>query len=232
MNIGNRVYLKRDCVDQELVERYRAVPLANIDDCMGRLAAMHPRIRLFSSPSVPMAGVALTVKARAGDNLMLHKALNMAVPGDVIVVSNEGENGRALMGEIMMVYLSEDRKAEGVVLDGPIRDVDEIGKMNFPVYATGVTPNGPYKEGPGEINVPISCGGVVVKPGDIVLGDSDGVLVIQRQEAEALLEKVEKYQRQDHAKLEAARNGTADRSWIDRALAEKGTLIIDDVCRE
>ena len=132
----------------------------------------------------------------------------------------------------MMVYLSQGRKAEGIVLDGSIRDLDEIRKMNFPVYATGATPNGPYKEGPGEINVPISCGGIVVNPGDIVLGDGDGVLVIRHQEAEALLEKVEKYQLQDHAKLEAAKNGTADRSWVDKILAVKGTVIIDDVCRD
>ncbi len=106
-----------------------------------------------------------------GDNLALHAALNFCQEGDVLVVSNEEDNTRALMGEIMMAYLRYTKKVAGIMLDGPIRDIDEIGHWDFPVYCTGTTPGGPYKEGPGEINVPIACGGVSVNPGDIILAD-------------------------------------------------------------
>lgn len=128
-----------------------------------------------------MSGVAYTVKARGGDNLALHAALNLAGEGDVIVVSNEEDSTRSLIGEVMMSYLRYTKKIAGIVLDGPIRDIDEIGKWDFPVYCTGTTPGGPYKEGPGEINVPIACGGVSVMPGDIILADPDGVIVIPQR---------------------------------------------------
>jgi len=184
MAVGKRIYLKRHMPDPAIIEQFKTIPASNTCDVMGRNAAMNPRIRLMSSPKEQMmVGAALTVKARGGDNLALHAALNMATEGDVLVVSNEEENTRALMGEIMMAYLRYTKKAAGIVLDGPIRDIDEIGKWDFPVYATGTTPGGPYKDGPGEVNVPISCGGVTVNPGDIILADPDGIIVIPRKDA-------------------------------------------------
>ena len=146
---------------------------------MGRLVGMHPRIKLQSAPKNPInVGRALTIKTRSGDNLMLHKALNMAKPGDVIILSNDGgESYRSLIGEIMFTYLAS-RGAAGIIIDGPIRDIDAVRKMEMPIYATGTNPAGPYKEGPGEINVPISCGGISINPGDIIVMDEDGVIVI------------------------------------------------------
>ena len=178
-----------------------------------------------------MVGPAFTVKGRAGDNLTLHAALNLCSEGDVLVVSNEEDDTRALMGEVMMAYLKYTKKIAGIILDGPIRDIDEIGRWDFPVYCTGTTPGGPYKEGPGEINVPISCGGISVAPGDIILADPDGIIVIPRKDAAVILEEAKKFQAADEKKLAAAKAGTADRSWVDRALAEKGYEIIDDVYR-
>ena len=169
------------------------------------------------------------MKCRAGDNLTLHAALNYCQEGDVLVVSNEEDDTRALMGEIMMAYLCYTKKIAGIVLDGPIRDIDEIGNWDFPVYCTGTTPGGPYKEGPGEINVPIACGGVSVNPGDIILADPDGVIVIPRKDAPVILEDAKKFQAADAAKLSAAKNGTANRAWVERTLEEKGYEIIDDV---
>lgn len=210
--------------------QFKNIPASNTCDVMGRNAAMNPRIRLVSSPKDQMmVGPALTVKARGGDNLALHAALNMAQEGDVLVVSNEEESTRALMGEIMMAYLRYTKKVAGIVLDGPIRDIDEIGKWDFPVYATGTTPGGPYKEGPGEVNVPISCGGVSVNPGDIILADPDGIIVIPRRDAAQILGDAKKFQAADEAKLEAAKNGTARREWVERTLKEKDFEIIDDV---
>lgn len=216
--------------DPEVMKEFKTIPASNTCDVMGRNAAMNPRIRLLSSPKEQMmVGPALTVKARGGDNLALHAALNMAQEGDVLVVSNEEENSRALMGEIMMAYLRYTKKVAGIVLDGPIRDIDEIGTWDFPVYATGTTPGGPYKEGPGEVNVPVSCGGISVNPGDIILADPDGVIVIPRKDAPQILQDAKKFQAADVAKLEAAKNGTAKRDWVERTLEAKEFEIIDGV---
>lgn len=229
MSNGFRVFTQRRLPDPELIAAFKAIPTANIADCMGRLSAMNSTIRRLSLPCKDnMVGVALTVKVRAGDNLMIHKALNILTPGDVLVVSNDGGNSQALMGEIMITY-AHTRKACGIVLDGPVRDLYSIQAMEFPVYATGSTPAGPFKDGPGEINVPISCGGMSVMPGDVIVGDGDGVIVIARQDAQALLAEAEKYQLLDSKKLLATRAGNADRSWVDRELANKQCEIIEDI---
>lgn len=232
MPVGKRIYLRREMPDPEIINQFKTIPASNTADVMERNCAMNPRIRLVSSPKAQMmAGPAFTVKGRAGDNLLLHAALNFCSEGDVIVVSNEEDDTRSLMGEIMMAYLKYTKKIAGIVLDGPIRDINEIGKWDFPVYCTGTTPGGPYKEGPGEINVPISCGGVSVNPGDIILADPDGVIVIPRRDAAQVLEDAKKFQAADEKKLAAAKDGTANRAWVEKSLEEKGFEIIDDVYR-
>ena len=211
MAVGKRIYLKRKMPDHEVMMQFKEIPASNVADVMERSCAMNPRIRLVSSPKAQMmVGPALTIKARSGDNLVLHAAIDMAQEGDVLVVSNEGDNTRALMGEIMMALLYHTKKAAGIILDGPIRDIDEIGKWDFPVYATGTTPGGPYKEGPGEVNVPISCGEISVNPGDIILADP------------------EKFHAADETKLAAAKNGTSKREWVKKSLEAKGFEFIDD----
>ena len=230
MSVGKRIFLKRELPDRKLVEEFTSIPASNTADVMGRSCAMNPRIHLVSKPKAQMmAGPAYTVKCRAGDNLTLHAALNYCQEGDVLVVSNEEDDTRALMGEIMMAYLCYTKKIAGIVLDGPIRDIDEIGKWDFPVYCTGTTPGGPYKEGPGEINVPIACGGVSVMPGDIILADPDGVIVIPQKDASTILKDALAFQAADEAKAIAARNGTAKRDWVEKSLKEKGFEIIDGI---
>ena len=232
MAVGKRIYLKRNMPDHDIMMQFKNIPASNTADCMGRSCAMNPRIHLVSSPKDQMmVGPAFTVKCRAGDNLALHAALNLCNEGDVLVVSNEEDNTRALMGEVMMAYLYLQKKVAGIVLDGPIRDIDEIGKWDFPVYATGTTPGGPYKEGPGEVNVPIACGGISVEPGDIILADPDGVIVIPRNDAATILEDAKKFQAADEGKLEKTRQGTINRGWVDKALADKDFEFIDDVYR-
>ena len=232
MAVGKRIYLKRNMPDHDIMMQFKNIPASNTADCMGRSCAMNPRIHLVSSPKDQMmVGPAFTVKCRAGDNLALHAALNLCSEGDVLVVSNEEDNTRALMGEVMMAYLYLQKKVAGIVLDGPIRDIDEIGKWDFPVYATGTTPGGPYKEGPGEVNVPIACGGISVEPGDIILADPDGVIVIPRNDAATILEDAKKFQAADEGKLEKTRQGTINRGWVDKALADKDFEFIDDVYR-
>ncbi len=153
-----------------------------------------------------MAGVALTVRSRPGDNLMLHKAIDMAVPGDVIVVDAGGDLTNALMGELMLAYAVKKGVA-GFVLNGAIRDVDAFVATNLPTFAAGVTHRGPYKDGPGEINVPISLEGMVVAPGDIVVGDADGVLSVPLRAADEILRKTEAKQDAERVQMQAIEDG-------------------------
>ena len=230
MPVGKRIYMKRNLPDPALVEKFKEVPASNTADVMGRSCAMHPRIHLVSSPKAQMmAGPAYTVKCRAGDNLTLHAALSYCNEGDVLVVSNEEDETRALIGEVMMSHLFYTKRIAGIVIDGPIRDIDAIGTWDFPVYCTGTTPGGPYKEGPGEINVPVACGGISVNPGDIILGDPDGVIVIPLKDAPQILEEAIKFRDADQKKCEAAKNGTSNRAWVEKLLEEKGYEFIDDV---
>ena len=232
MPVGKRIYLRREMPDPAIVEQFKSIPASNTADCMERSCAMHPRIRLVSSPKAPvMAGPAFTVKGRAGDNLALHAALNLCQEGDVIVVSNEGDETRSLIGAVMMTWLFYYKKAAGIVIDGPIRDIDEISTWDFPVYCTGTTPGGPYKEGPGEVNVPIACGNISVNPGDVIVGDPDGVICIPRKDAPAVLEAAKKFKANDNRKEAASKDGSVDRSWVEKSLESKGFEIIDDVYR-
>lgn len=230
MAIGNRVYLRKPEVKQEILEGFAGIPVANIADTMGRLCTMHPRIKLMSKPiEDSKVGRALTVKSRAGDNLMLHKALNIAKEGDVLIVSNDsGESYRALIGEIMFT-LAAYKKLGGIIIDGPIRDIESVKKMDLPIYATGTNPGGPYKDGAGEVNTPISCGGISINPGDVIVMDSDGIVVVPLQDAEEVVSGIKEFHAMDAAKLEAAGNGTAKREWVEKKLEAINTEIIDDM---
>lgn len=227
MSVGFRVFTQRKLPEAEVIERFRELPAANVADVMGRSCALSSEIHtMLPHTSEMMAGPALTVRARPGDNLMIHKALNLAQEGDILVISNEGDRSQSLLGAIIVAY-AKSKKLGGIVVDGPIRDVDEIAQLGIPVYATGSTPGGPYKEGPGEVNTPISCGGVSVAPGDIVLGDSDGVIIIPRKDSKRILAEAIEFAKVDASKMQAALEGHAKRDWVDKKLAEKGCEIIE-----
>ena len=216
------IFKRRVQADPALVERFRRLPVANVSDCMMRLTAGGPRLRPMHS-GVAMAGVALTVKARPGDNLMIHKALTMAQPGDVIVVDAGGDLTNAIIGELMSGYAAS-RKVAGIVINGAIRDADILRRSDFPVYAAGVTHRGPYKDGPGQINVPVAIDGMVVRPGDIVVGDGDGVLCIPLEGAEAICAAAEDKHSQEEGTIAAIAGGRLDTSWVDAALQRLGYL--------
>lgn len=227
MPAGNRIFLQRNLEAAGYLEAFRTLPAAVVADCMSRLPALAAGIRLMSAPQRPvMCGLAVTVKARSGDNLMLHKAMDMAGKDDVIVVSNEGDHSQALMGEVMTTW-ARQRGIEGLVLDGAIRDIEGIGKMDYHLYASAVTPGGPFKDGPGEINVPIACGNIHVSPGDIILGDHDGVIVIPHGDAAQILEAAQAYLIVDERNFALAKRGELERSWIDETLKSKQVEIID-----
>lgn len=203
MNVGNRVFTQITRTAPEVLEQFRSLPTSNINDEMNRLFNFHEYMYLLNPEkfSGSMVGPAFTVKCPAGDNLLLHQALDMAQPGDVIVLDADGCANRALAGEIMMTMACKKGIA-GVVVDGYMRDLDGLKNLPMPIYARGVTPQGPYKNGPGEINTPIACGGQVVFPGDVIVGDMDGLVVIHRQDAEAVAKAAHKKKSGEDATFE------------------------------
>lgn len=220
MTIGFRILNRNQVAPKPQVDAFAKLPVANVSDSMSRLTATGSRIRPMHA-SGGMAGVALTVKARPGDNLMLHKAIDMSGPGDVLVVDAGGDTTNALFGEMMLAYAIK-RGVAGLVFNGAIRDADAIREINHPVFAAGVTHRGPYKDGPGEINVPVSIDGMIIHPGDIVIGDGDGVLCVPMAEAEEILTKAQAKLDAETRQMQAIAEGKNDRTWVDAALRKLG----------
>src|SRR5712675_1937510 len=172
--IGFQICKRARKVDAEIVAKYRELPSANISDSMSRMTAGGAALRPIHKGGA-LAGPAFTVKTRPGDNLMVHKALDIASPGDVVVVDAGGDLTNSIVGEIMITY-AINRGLAGLVINGSIRDSDALRRLNFPVYAAGVTHRGPLKSGPGEIGRTIAFDGMVIEPGDLIIGDGDGLL--------------------------------------------------------
>jgi len=217
MSIGCQIIRDFPRPDPELVELFRDLPVANIDDNMERTAAVDSAIVPLGKGQ--LLGTAFTVRVAQGDNLMLHAAMDLAKPGDVILIDAGGFTERAIFGELMATYC-KIRGVRGIVCDGAVRDAESLAAMeNFPVYAKAVTPNGPYKNGPGEINVPIVIGGKVVYPGDIVVGDSDGVLFIRPEHAVQLAEATRAVGQKEAAIMKnILEKGTYIRPWVEDLL--------------
>ena len=187
-----------------LIEAFKVAPTSIISDNLARLAGS-VGLRPFHRAG-RLVGTAFTIKTRPGDNLAIHRALEMVGPGDVIVVDGGGDESRALVGEIMR-NIAKWRGAEGYVIDGAIRDVAAIADDDFPVFARSAIHRGPYKSGPGEINVPVSVGGAVISPGDIVVGAEDGVVSFTQAAAPDLLEAVKAQIAREEATLLSIREG-------------------------
>ncbi len=187
-----------------LIAAFRDAPTSIISDNLARLPGA-VGLRPFHKGGA-LVGVAFTVRTRPGDNLAIHKALELVGPGDVIVVDGGGDESRALVGEIMKT-IAQWRGAEGYVIDGAIRDVGAIAADTYPFFARAAIHRGPYKSGPGEINVPVSIGGLVISPGDIVVGDEDGIVSFPQSIAESLLEKVKAQIKREADTMTAIREG-------------------------
>jgi regulator of RNase E activity RraA len=220
MPIGFRIRQNTSKVSADIAARFKGMPVANVSDSMSRMTAGGPRLRPMHA-SGPLSGPALTVKTRPGDNLMLHKAIDMADPGDVIVCDGGGDLTNALMGEIMLSHAMK-RGVAGFVLDGAVRDVDAFKERNLPVFAAGVSHRGPYKDGPGEIGYAIAIDGMVIQPGDLIIGDWDGVLCIAQDEAAAVLKATEAKNAAEVVAMAEIDKGAYDRAWIDASLKRLG----------
>lgn len=218
--IGLRILQRQRQVDANVIEKFRNLPVANISDCMHRMVAAGPRLRPMHKGG-SLVGAALTVKTRLGDNLMIHKALDLAQPGDVIVVDGGGDVTNALIGELMVTYAAS-RGIAGFVMNGAIRDSAMIGAGAFPVFAAGVTHRGPYKDGPGEINVPIAIDGMVINPGDLIVGDEDGLVCVPIDNVNEILAAILAKGQAEKKTLEDIANGTYDTTWVDAALKRIG----------
>jgi len=200
--------------DPKLIAALREIPVAALSDNMHRnigTVGLHPYHRPGKQT---MAGTAVTARSRAGDNLTYLRALEFCRPGDVLVIDAGGDLNNAAVGGILSFYAASIGIV-GVVIDGALRDVAEIRERDFPVYARGVTHRGPYKDGPGEINVPISVGGMVVNPGDVVVGDQDGLLAIPQPGLAELIARARAHLEAEANTIQAMKEGRWDRSFID-----------------
>ncbi|MCA2217498.1 hypothetical protein [Jidongwangia harbinensis] len=196
------------------IRRLGEVPAANVGDALQRMSVMDGGIRRFAG-SAALLGNALTVDVRSGDNLAIHRALDEARPGDVLVVNGHGDLTRALIGDLIGEIMVNGGVA-GAVVDGAVRDVRALSEMGLAVYARAVTPAGPFKDGPGAIGVPVAVGGVVVAAGDVLVGDSDGVVVVPRHRVPEVVDAVDGIGANEEAlrrRILAARPG---RTVVDR----------------
>jgi 4-hydroxy-4-methyl-2-oxoglutarate aldolase len=213
---------KFDRVPAAVVRQAAAFQPAILADVAGRRGAMHGRIKALH-PRMKFAGTAFTVEVRPGDNLMIHAAMSLAQPGDVLVIDGKGDLTAALMGTIMMTACKQ-LGIVGVVIDGAVRDTLEIDEMDFPVFAAGYNPNGPTKTCPGRIGHPVTAGGVTVHAGDFVTGDADGVVVVEREKIESLLPLAAKKVADENARIAAIKKGDTAAKWLQSALRSAGVL--------
>jgi RraA family protein len=219
---GFRIRTKVDRPESELVAGFGTFDTPAISDRMNRLYTMAPGIRNLTDDRLRLLGPACTVKLYPGDNLMVHKVLDVARPGDVVVIDTSGSALTAVIGDLISTK-ARHRGLAGFVVDGLVRDLPAIRALgDFPVYACGVTPTGPLHRGPGEINYPICAGGIVVEPGDIIVGDLSGVVVIPQEIAGELLERLQASATKESDYAGAVARGDFSNDWVDALLDEHG----------
>lgn len=224
MSYGNRVFTTIERPERRIVDMLGGLPVANIADNMNRMCCLEGLRPV--APRTRVAGTAITVRAPGGDNLMFHKAIDIAQPGDVIVFSSITPSSRSIIGAIGAT-MAKAKGIAGFIIDGNIRDIDDITELGFSVYCRGVNADGPYKNGPGEVNVPIAIGGQVIFPGDIIVGDGDSVCVIRPEFAEEAAAKAGALCEAEAKKFKTIEEtGALPRPWVEETLAAKKTEII------
>lgn len=174
---------------KNVIERFSLLGTATIADAMGRYHGMDPEIKAISR-GMKMCGPALTVRTYRSDNLFLHVGLEVAEAGDIIVADAGGVKNAGVWGDLM-TFMAQQKNLSGIVIDGAVRDWVDLNRSSLPVFARQICPMGGFKEIGGAVNVTISCGGVPVSAGDLIVGDEDGIVVVQREEMYHVLEKAE-----------------------------------------
>lgn len=227
MPIGARIRPHFSRPSADLVEAFKPMNSADVSDATERIYTADGAIRRVSPGPVPgpaLVGPALTVSVRPEDHLMLHAAIDLAQPGDVIVVSTGGGSPSALMGELVCAW-ARHRGVAGIILDAPVRDVD---LLSLPVFARGSHPRAPGRSAPGEVGYPISLGGVPVHPGDIVVADNDGIVFVPQSDAPLVLERTRGVVERDIKNRKLVTDGTWDRTWIPKALQAAGVTFEEE----
>ena len=213
---------KFERVSADLVRQAARYQPAIFSDINDRRGALHGRIAALA-PRMKLAGPAFTVEVRPGDNLMIHAAMSLAKPGDVLVIDGKGDQTAALMGEIMMTACKQLGLA-GVVMDGAVRDSLAIDELDFPVFCVGTNPNGPTKQVAGRIGHAISVGGVTVYPGDFIIGDADGIVAIEREKLASLLPLAAHKVEAETKRIAQIKQGNTQASWLNASLIAAGVL--------
>ncbi len=216
---GNRVLPAPPVADAAILQALAGIVTPHLSDNLARREGISG-LRRYNRRG-KLAGTALTVRTRPGDNLMIYKAMLAVRPGHVLVIDAGGDLSNAVLGEIMKKYLQQHGCA-GVVVDGAIRDVAAFENDDFPCYARGHIHRGPYKDGPGEVNVPVSIGGQVIQPGDLIVGDEDGLVSFAPEMAEALIAAARAHADKEARIMAEIATGAREQSWMQAAFAAKG----------
>jgi RraA family protein len=224
---GFRIRSAVDRPEASLIAAFAAFDTPDISDRMNRLYTMNPAIRCLTDPEVKLVGPVCTVRVFPGDNLMVHKALDVASPGDVVVVDAGGSPMNAVLGDLITAK-SRHRGIAGWIVDGYVRDLPGIRELGIPVFARGVTPIGPLHRGPGEINFPIQCGGIVIQPGDVVVGDANGVVVIPKEILRSLLERLCSQKQAELYYVACVLRGEFSNEWVDGLLDRAGCEVSEN----
>lgn len=214
----------RQGLDNAIIKAFQPIPVPVLGDCLGRHIGAMGLKPYHGDLHLVLCGPALTVRVRPGDNLMLHKAMLMANPGDILVVDGAGDTTQALIGGLMRTTAIA-KLIGGFVIDGAVRDILEWAEGGPPIFARGNTHRGPTKEGPGEINIPISCAGLTVHPGDLIVGDADGVIAVRPSQLDRLLGDAQAHLRKEASIREQNATGAADVERFDSILRGKGLPI-------
>lgn len=224
---GFRIRMDIPRLDAALMKRFQDYEVPEISDVLNRLYALDAAIKCQSNTRHRLCGPVCTVHTFPGDNLMVHKALDVAKPNDIVVVAAHGVRGmNAVIGDLVCTK-AKHRGIAGFIVDGLVRDMPGIEHLDFPVFARGTTPVGPLHRGPGEINYPISCGGAVVNPGDVIVADISGIVVIPRERAEDILQRLDGQKAHQEKYLAAVRRGEFSNAWVDELLRQHDCPIYD-----
>ncbi|HLW97816.1 MAG TPA: hypothetical protein VKR82_04160 [Candidatus Acidoferrales bacterium] len=214
--VGFRIRSQWQRPDAALLASFGNASSAQVADSMSRLGAMDTGIKpIWPSPRI--IGSALTVWCHAGDNLMLHKAISMALPGDILLMNTQGNITNSGFGELVATSAVKIG-VRGVIVDGTVRDSEALQALALPVYARGLCANGCNKDGPGEVGAIISCGGVAVRPGDIIIADRDGVAVVPLDDAPEVAKLAAAQVAREEQRLAEIKKGVLVRPEIDSHL--------------
>jgi RraA family protein len=222
---GFRIKGSFERLDAELMREFAGYDTPDVSDLLNRMAAVAPAIHCLTGEHHQLVGPACTVRVHPADNLMVHKSLDVAQPGDVVVIDAGGTSVNATLGNLVCAK-AQHLGIAGFIIDGYVRDLPKIKPLDFPVFARGATTTGPLHHGPGEINYPICCGGIVVNPGDVVVADAAGVVIVPRDHAVDILERLHAFAARNREYFAACQQGNFSNQWVQDTVQSSGCEIL------